>query len=563
MNRRRVRSQGCGGRRQMRATAAALSSAALALAVVLAGCGSSTTSVTGNNQQGLTHGQPITIWHPDPTSLVPSNSNEEGGMEVLDALYTGLINYNRDTAEPENAMAESITADAASKVYTITIKPGWTFHDGTPVKAANFVNAWNYGANGNNAQANQSFYAPIAGFSQVAGEFDSKGKLVKKPEKQTLSGLQVLDDHSFTVELSQPLVNFTARLGVLAFMPQPDSFFADPKAAAEHPVGNGPFQFVSWDKGKTLDIKRFDGYQGPDKAGVDALRFTMYTDAGAAYTDLVDGKLDIMEGLPTAALLGGKYQRELDGRFEQRNSLSLTTLAFPQFVPAFTNPNLAKAISLAIDRKALNDTLMAGTRPPADGWVPPGVRGYVPGQCGDLCQFDVQRAQQYLAQAGGFTGTLQLGYPKDAGQGELVEGICNSIKENLKLNCEPTPSPDLVSFLVDARKPTGKAAMVRMTYQADYPSIDNFMLELYYSKGGANMDFYTSKPFDELVDKAMAAPNQGQFLADMQTAQRQLQTDMPAVPLYTVRDVVGYSERIAQLPMTKIGNIDWSGVRLN
>jgi oligopeptide transport system substrate-binding protein len=542
---------------------ACLAAAVVAVgALVLTGCSSnsdSTTPSAGNNPEGLTNGKPITVWSPDATSLVPTNSNEEGGLKVLDTLYTGLITYNPQTSEPENAVAESITPDATKKVYTIVLKKGWKFHDGTEVKAHNFVDAWNYGANGNNAQINQGFYTPIEGFAAVAGETDAEGKLITKPTTDKLSGLKVVDDYTFTVTLTQPLVNFDMRLGVMAFMPEPDSFFANHKAAEEKPVGNGPYQFVAWDKGKSLDVKRFDGYIGADKGGVDAIRFVQYTQASAAYTDLLDGKLDVMEGIPSAALQADKYKKDLGSHFYNSTDLSLTTLSFPQSVPALKNPNLAKAVSLAIDRPTVNSKLMNGTRPPADGWVPPGTRGYLPGQCGDLCTFDPARAKEYLAKAN-FTGTVFISYPKDAGQDELITAICDSIKNTIGVKCELMPSPDFKSYMAAVQ--SNKNALVRLTYQADYPSIDNFIVELYSNRGGSNLAFYDSKPFEDLINKASSAATQEQFYAGMQEAERYLQTDMPAVPLYTVQAVVGYSQRVTSLRTSKVGNVDWSSVKL-
>ncbi len=533
-------------------------------ALALAGCSSSggdtkTDSRSRSNPSGLTNGKPITVWSPEATSLVTTNTNEEGGLKVLDTLYTGLINYNPETSTSELAVAQSITPDAAKKVYTIVLKKGWKFHDGTEVKAHNFVDAWNYGANGNNAQINQGFFSPIEGFAAVAGETDEKGNLTTKPTTDTLSGLKVVDDYTFMVTLSQPLINFDMRLGVMAFMPQPDSFFANPKAAADKPVGNGPYQFVAWDKGKALDIKRFDAYTGADKGGVDAVRFVQYTDAQAAYIDLLDGKLDVMEGIPSASLQNDKYKKDLGTHFYIASDLTLTTLSFPQSVPALKNPDLAKGISLAIDRVTLNTTLMKGTRPPADGWVPPGVKGYVAGQCGTLCAFDPTRAKEHIAKST-FTGTVYISYPKDAGQEELLTAICNMIKDNAGVKCELMPSPDFKSYMAAVQ--SNKNALVRFSYQADYPSIDNYIVELYSDQGNSNLAFYDSKPFNDLIAKAMTATSEDQFYAGMQEAERYLQTDMPAVPLYTVRAVVGYSQRVTSLRTSKVGFVDWSSVTL-
>ena len=77
---------------------------------------------------------------------VPANTNETGG-DPLDAIFSKL-RANSDTAAPENEIAESIESDDINVTWTITLKDGWTFHDGSPITANSFVDAWNWGALG-------------------------------------------------------------------------------------------------------------------------------------------------------------------------------------------------------------------------------------------------------------------------------------------------------------------------------------------------------------------------------------------------------------------------------
>ena len=76
---------------------------------------------------------------------------ETCGGNVIDAVFSKLVHYDAETAKPENDIAESIeTTD--NQNFTVKLKPGYKFHDGTEVKAKNFVDAWNYAAYGPNAQ---------------------------------------------------------------------------------------------------------------------------------------------------------------------------------------------------------------------------------------------------------------------------------------------------------------------------------------------------------------------------------------------------------------------------
>lgn len=82
--------------------------------------------------------------------LVPSNTYETEGGQVIGALFTGLTKLDADN-KIVNAMAQSVESPD-NKVWTIKLKSGYTFHNGEKVTAQSFVDAWNYGANQTNAQ---------------------------------------------------------------------------------------------------------------------------------------------------------------------------------------------------------------------------------------------------------------------------------------------------------------------------------------------------------------------------------------------------------------------------
>lgn len=111
----------------------------------------------------------ITVNGGEPQNgLVPTNTNENMGGRVVDSLFTGLYSYTADGA-PVLANAESVdTTD--NQHYTVHLVRDWTFTDGTPVRAENYVRAWNFGAATVNGQLQQSFFSPIEGYDAVAAE---------------------------------------------------------------------------------------------------------------------------------------------------------------------------------------------------------------------------------------------------------------------------------------------------------------------------------------------------------------------------------------------------------
>jgi oligopeptide transport system substrate-binding protein len=161
--------------------------------------------------------------------LIPTNTNENNGGRIIDRLFAGLMSYDAH-GNPTNEVARSIdTTDNVN--FHITLQPDWKFTDRTPVTAKSFVDAWNYGALSTNGQLQQSFFSPIVGFDEVAGE---------KPTAQTMSGLAVLNDTEFTVRLKAPTIDFTQRLAFTPFYPLPQVAFADMAAFGRHPWATAP-----------------------------------------------------------------------------------------------------------------------------------------------------------------------------------------------------------------------------------------------------------------------------------------------------------------------------------
>ncbi len=314
--------------------------------------------------------------------FIPANTNETCGGNPLDAIFTKLVGYNPETAEPEMAVAESIESED-SQNWTITLKDGWTFHDGTPVTAESFVDAWNWAASGVNANQNQYWfgegYLNVVGFADVAGE-DANGDEIIQPEEQTateMSGLKVVDDLTFTVELGAPFSSFIAAVGLHRLLPAARGRSTrTPRRSAQLPIGNGPFQMTSYEPEVAINLTAYEDYAGDDKPKVKDVQFKIYADLDAAYADLLAGNLDVLEDLPPTALAGDTYKTDLGDRYIDKAVGPLPVRStFPLYDPKFQNPDLRKAISRAIDRETITQNIFAGTRMPATSWVVAGGRG--------------------------------------------------------------------------------------------------------------------------------------------------------------------------------------------
>jgi ABC-type transport system substrate-binding protein len=150
--------------------------------------------------------------------LIPSNTSETEGGQVVDALFTGPRRVRPETTElAMTGVAESIESED-SKTWTIKLKD-WTFHDGTPVTSDSFIKAWNFASNSANAQGGSYFFANVEGYDELQGKDDAP------PAKTELSGLKKVSDKEFTVTLKDPFRQYPITLGYTAFSPLPEAFF--------------------------------------------------------------------------------------------------------------------------------------------------------------------------------------------------------------------------------------------------------------------------------------------------------------------------------------------------
>ena len=374
-----------------------------------------------------------------------------------------------------------------------------------------------------------------------------------KPKTDKLTGLTVVDDHTFTIKTTEPVSNLPVRLGYTAFAPLPDAFFEDPKAFEAKPIGAGPYEVIKYEPGKSAELKQFTDYGGDGpKGNVEKITFRIYDDAEAAYNDLLAGNLDLIDDMPTSALVGEKYKTDLGERWDQKPYPGIQTVTFPpvEVNPAYDNTDLRQAISMAIDREKIIKDQFEGARVPADSWGAPGIEGFNAGTCGEFCTFNPTEAKALFAKAGGFKGgKLAITYNADSDHKGWVTATCNSIRSTLGVDCVATPVPDFATFrqkIGDRKMET----MFRSGWVQDYPHIENFLTPNYGTGAASNDGDYSNPAFDaKLVEAAKASGEES--LALYKEAEEMLPADMPGIPLWYYTATIGWSDKVTDVRVSQ------------
>ncbi|MEV6211043.1 ABC transporter substrate-binding protein [Kitasatospora sp. NPDC051914] len=531
-----------------------------ATAVALAATACSTGSKS-SDKAAATGGGSIAVQLGEPQhGLVPTNTAESEGAEVLNALFAGLVDYDVKTSEPKLRVAESIES-ADSKVWTIKLKDGYTFHNGEKVTAQSFVDAWNYGANQDNAQEALPFFAKIEGSEELAPGKD------KKPTAKELKGLKVVDEKTFTVSLTAPFSQFKTMLGYTAFYPLPKAFFTDPKTFGDKPIGNGPFQMDgAWEHNKQIKVKRYDAFPAADgKAKLQDVTFKIYDSLDTAYNDLRTDAIQITDKLPTSAM--SSVKAEFGDRYIYKPESGVGYIGFPIATnPAtYGKPEIRKAISMAIDREAISKTIFNGSRVPADDFISPLVAGYRKGALGEAAKYDPAKAKELFTQAGGVPGnTIELGYNADGGHKEWIEAVANQLKKNLGVEVTAKPFEKFGKML-DALGEKQYSGAFRMGWSMDYPSAENYLRPIFSKVAidqGSNYGGYVNDKFEALLSQADQAKTQEEGLKLYQQADDILVQDLPYIPVYTNMSSAAYTKSVKNVDTDAFGRMDLANVEL-
>ena len=551
---------------------------ALALVAALAavtGCTPSTPASTGGSSTTSADqpvkGGTLSFYVGEPAYIDPYNTQESEGTQVESAIFDSLTEV--DPLHPTKVLpsaATTWTVNSDATVWTFKLNPNDKFHDGTPVTANDFIYAWNRIANPKTVntatkKADPSIIsyhlAPVVGYDEV-----------QKGTTPTMSGLKAIDNLTLQVTLSAPFADFDYVVAHPALAPVPQKaveggveYQGKKVPFGEMPIGNGPFKMSGpWVHNQAINVVRNDDYYGK-KPYLDGVAFKIFKDPETAYTEFEAGNLDFTQ------ITTGRIKADIAKYGESPNGYTVNPgkqvllgaenatyyLILNNKDSVISNPNLRKAISLAINRQAICDTIFEGTRQPADNIVPPGIAGYVPGAWTDS-KYDKSAAEAALSAAGypGGKGlpTITLSFNSGGGHEKIMQLIQADLKA-IGINTTFS-SADFPTYLkqLDA----GKFQVARLGWIADYPIMDNFMYPLFDSKSTDNKSFYVNPTVDSGISAARATTDQTARLAAYNQVNTMVQSTNPVAPIMFYRHHHIGSSRVHELTYSAQGIADFT-----
>jgi ABC-type transport system substrate-binding protein len=500
------------------------------LALAVAACsssGSSSTPQSSGSAAGTAsasgspvHGGTMQVaFQSDPTTFDPAVCYDATCWDNMQMMFDRLYDYQGATTTLQPEAAASMPAiSGGGKVYTIDIRPGMTFANGKAVTAADFVYSFSRICDPATKSPVVSFWNVVAGCQAYA-----------KNPSGSVSGIKALGTDKLQIALTQPDTAFTY---VLA-MPHASVIPAGTGAQqAQHPLGSGPFEFVSFTAGQSIKLKANPNYWDKGLPYVSAVNETLGVSPEVQLLELEKGQINLMgDPLPNSDYLSVVNNKSLasNDQIHKRQSLSTYFLTLNTKVKPFNNPLVREAVSYAIDRNFLLK-LVNGQGTPATGFIPPGVTGYTKDNL--VNPLNVAKAKQLLAQAGyphGFSTTL---YSWNTQPWTNLDPAIQQQLAAVGITVKVQPIQQSAFFAL-AGTP-GKAPMTLTFWIADYPDASDFFQALTSCAaaipGGQNYAFYCNNKVDASVNAGLANPSQA--AADYTAADKALLADNPVIPLY-------------------------------
>jgi oligopeptide transport system substrate-binding protein len=493
-----------------------------ATALALTAC-SSNSSDGGGSGSANASGIVTTNGSEPQNPLIPSNTTETGGGKIIDSLFEGLVSYDAD-GKPVNEVAKSIDTDD-SKTFDITLNTGYTFTNGEKVTAESFTKAWNWAAQKSNAQGASYFFENIEGYN---ADKDSE-----------LTGLKVVDDDEFTVTLKSAQSDFPLSLGYSAFVPLPSAFYDDTKAFGENPIGNGPYKLdgkKAWTHNQSIKLVTNKDYEGKRKPKNGGLTITFYASQDTAYSDAQGGNLDVLDAVPDSAFK--TYKSDFPDSNVNQPAAIFQAIYLPYYLDHWKGEEgklRREAVSMAINRKQITDKIFDGTRTPAKDFTSPVIAGWNDDLDGsDVLDYDESEAKKLWAEAdkiSKYDDTLTITYNADGGHEAWVTAVTNSISNTLGIKAEGNAIPTFQEAL-DLQTNDKLTGGSRTGWQADYPSLYNFLGPTMGEGSSNNYSRYDSKEYNELLAKGRSASTVEEGNKSFDQAQELLFEDLPEIPLW-------------------------------
>jgi peptide/nickel transport system substrate-binding protein len=484
-------------------------------------------------------------WEQDVGTLDPAKTICGHETRVVTQFAKTLWGLEGSSPENVGMLAESweIAADGLS--VSVKLKPNLTFQDGTPVDAT--AVKWSFDRF---LDANHPFYDPPYNLLSyyLGGPDIDRG----------LATVEVIDPLSlkFTLKAPEPLIESYMSLPYAAVVSPTAVQAAGNAAFGEKPIGTGPFQVSSWEKGVRIVLDRNDTYYG-EKAKVDQLIIRPIVESAARLTALQQGEVDFIVAMSPEFI--PVIQGDPNLQLLQAPGYHIWWIGLNVHVPPLENVKVRQALNYAVDKQVIVDTILQGAATLTNGpiiahsWAnDPTVEPY---------PYDPERAKALLAEAGHPDGFSVKFWVPESGSGMVapkeIGQIVQADLEKIGVTAEIV-TQEWVSYVEDWQNKgldAGGYGLAEMSW--NFSSTDpgewlepNVLTNAHPPGGGFNGSFYSNPQVDDLLAKAKATLNLDERATYFKQAQAVMREDCPWIFMFSANNIAAATARLKGIELS-------------
>jgi len=455
----------------------------------------------------------------NPTTLDPALIVDVTGGTLSAKLYNGLVRIGEDLSiQPDIAEEWTISEDGLR--YIFKLRHGVYFSNKREVKAFDFKYSFERILSPNNRSPNTWVLDKVLGADDFV-----------KGRAQDVKGIQAPDDYTLEIRLKNPFSPFLSLLTMSAayVVPHEEAEKLGPDFSS-HPVGTGPFILKEWLPNREIRLEaREDYFNKPSK--VKGIIYRIIPEDLTAVTEFELGNIDVL-AIPASEYSRYKKDHKKKNYISSIQGLNTYYIGLNCSKPPFDNINMRRAISYAIDREKILDTMYEKRGRLSGGPVPDVLRKW---DLPNYYEYNPQKAMDLIAKEGFSGRTIYFHITADQEIVDIAEVIQSYIKAigiDVKIK-----QLEWSAYKESVNK--GEPDIFYLSWWADYPDPENFLFPLFHSSNhgpAGNRTRYTNHIVDALIEKGQSTIYEKQRNLYYKKAEEIIIADTPWVPLWHKTD---------------------------
>jgi peptide/nickel transport system substrate-binding protein len=421
----------------------------------------------------------------EPVNLDPAQVTDFNSTRAGRRIVESLLDFDDRTTDLVPGLAQSWTVSKDGLEYTFKLRPGIKFQDGTPLNAEAVRFSFERQIS-EDAPAHKLGWYPFANF--YFG---------------TIKSIAAVDELTVKFTLSVPRASFIGTMAIAAAgIVSPTAFTKLGKDFATRPVGTGPFQYASWDRGSQIVLERNPHYWGRAPR-LEKIAYRWVADDQARLAQLLNGTLDLVVDVAPDSIAG----LEKNARFTvlKQPGMHVWYVGINNTHSPLNDKRVRQALNYAVDKVAITRDVLKGTGVPAIDPLNPGTWGFEPGV--QRYDYNPATAKKLLAEAGHPNGfTINFWVPESGSGMQSPVAMSTVIQANLQAVGVAAKIQTMEWGAYLKRLTTREQDLFALSWAAGLPDPDFVLYPLFHSSqwtpNGPNRALYKNERFDALLDAA-------------------------------------------------------------